>query len=61
MLSCLFTHAADFQWPSSKRVSPECKDIVAKILVVDASKRISIQEIQVRSLRAITIPALQRA
>ena len=37
----------------SKRVSPECKDIVAKILLRDASKRISIKEIQVRRLRAI--------
>ena len=41
--------AADYQWPSSKKVSPDCKDIVAKILVVDVSERITVAEIQVGS------------
>ncbi|CAK0785491.1 hypothetical protein CVIRNUC_008700 [Coccomyxa viridis] len=37
---------ADYKWPSSRRVSSECKDLVSKILVVDASKRITVQGIQ---------------
>ena len=39
--------AADYQWPASKKVSPDCKDIVAKILVVDFKERITIAQIQV--------------
>ena len=51
--------AADYKWPSSRRVSSECKDLVSKILVVDASKRITVQGIQVRHMAAhvLTSPA----
>ena len=44
--------AADYAWPSSRRISSECKDLVSKILVVDASKRITVQGIQVRYMAA---------
>ena len=39
--------AAEYEWPSSKKVSRECKDLVSKILVADPKHRISIAGIQV--------------
>ncbi len=55
--------AADYQWPSSKKISADCKDIVAKILVVDVNKRITVAEIQVwliTSLRSLSAQSLAR-
>ncbi|CAL5229102.1 g12364 [Coccomyxa viridis] len=37
---------ADYEWPSSKKVSKECKDLLSKILVADPKRRIAIAEIQ---------------
>ena len=48
--------AADYAWPFSKRVSSDCKDLVSKILVVDTSKRITVQEIQVRQRATHVFP-----
>ena len=46
-MRCHPCNAADYEWPSSKRVSKECKDLVSKILVADPKQRIAIAEIQV--------------
>ena len=40
-------HAADYAYPAGKVVSPECKDLIAKIFTVDPTKRITIADIQV--------------
>ena len=40
--------AADYEFPASKPVSEECKDILSRILVADPAKRITIAEIQAR-------------
>ena len=45
-LTCGAVCAADYELPASKPVSAECKDILARILVVDPAKRINIKEIQ---------------
>ena len=39
--------AAEYEWPSSKRISSECKDLVSRMLVTDPKHRIAIADIQV--------------
>ncbi|KAL6778758.1 SNRK2B [Auxenochlorella protothecoides x Auxenochlorella symbiontica] len=36
----------EYDWPPHIKLSPECRDIMARILVADPQKRISIQELQ---------------
>jgi serine/threonine protein kinase len=38
--------AVDYNFPTSIPVSPECKDLLAKILVADPAKRYTIADIQ---------------
>ncbi len=38
--------AVDYNFPTSIPVSPECKDLLAKILVADPAKRFTISDIQ---------------
>lgn len=35
----------DYSFPSSVAVSPECKDLLARILIADPDKRITVQQI----------------
>lgn len=35
----------DYSFPTSVAVSPECKDLLAKILIADPDKRITVQQI----------------
>lgn len=37
---------ADFEYPRSRQVSPECKDLIDKILVADPDVRLGVPEIQ---------------
>lgn len=46
-VSWILVVAAEYEWPSSKQISRECKDLVRKILVADPKHRISIAGIQV--------------
>ena len=41
--------AAEYAYPPAKVVSPECKDLIARIFTVVATKRITIADIQVPS------------
>lgn len=37
---------ADFEYPKSRQVSPECRDLIDRILVTDPDVRLGIPEIQ---------------
>ena len=56
-LTCTLYSAADYEWPSSKKVSDECKDLVSRILVADPKRRMAIAEIQVgECLTSLVVP-----
>ncbi len=56
-VSWILCSAADYEWPSSKRISKECKDLVSRILVADPKHRIAIAEIQVgKCLNYLVVP-----
>ena len=38
--------SGDYKLPSSVPISPECKDLLARILTVDPRRRITVQQIQ---------------
>ncbi|CAK0785101.1 hypothetical protein CVIRNUC_008307 [Coccomyxa viridis] len=37
---------AEYEWPASRQISRECKDLVSKVLVADPRRRMAIQDIQ---------------
>ncbi len=53
--------AADYEFPASKPVSDECKDFLSRILVVDPARRMTLSEIQVRTLWVGHLPVYPRS